>query len=90
MATVSSSTNENIPVLPETHSGIPLRLLEKAANTKNLLRDGTTKQTSERQRILVVPRGIDREKFLEALAEISDILSPEHVEINDKPLVDGW
>jgi len=78
-----------VPTLLETHSGIPTYLLDKATNAKVGVFDGRTKPVRERQRLPVVLQGIERDEFLAALAELKDELGCE-VEMNDKPLKDGW
>lgn len=38
----------------------------------------------------VLPPDTTRAEFNQAIGELQQILGVEHVEINDKPLVDGW
>ncbi|KAM7213819.1 hypothetical protein V8F06_010815 [Rhypophila decipiens] len=88
-----SATDEaqsQIPTLPASHSGIPTYLLEKAQRAKQAVFDTRTKGRNERQRLPVVPQGIERDVFIQALSELKHELGEENVEINDKPLVDGW
>jgi hypothetical protein len=82
--------NATVPTLPEVHSGIPTFLLEKAQSAKIGVFEGRTKPVRDRQRLPVVPQGIERDDFLAALAELKAQLGDEFVEINDKPLRDGW
>jgi hypothetical protein len=89
MVLMTEATTE-VPTLPEVHSGIPKYLLEKATRAKNSVLEGSTKTQKERQRLPVVPQGIEREEFLKALAELKEKLGAQHVEVNDKPLNDGW
>ncbi len=86
----TEEANSDVPTLPETHSGIPKYLLSKAQEAKKGIFEGRTKPKNERQRLPVVPQGIDRDDFLKALAELGAQLGSKHVEINDKPLRDGW
>ncbi|TPX13388.1 uncharacterized protein E0L32_006118 [Thyridium curvatum] len=79
-----------IPVLPETHSGIPTYLLAKAERAKEAIFQTRTKPTNDRQRLPVIPQGIERDKFFEALDDLRKRLGAEYVEVNDKPLRDGW
>jgi hypothetical protein len=79
-----------VPTLPSTHSGIPEYLLEKARQAKAGIFEGRNKPQNERQRLPVVPQGIERDDFVKALGELKDQLGAEHVEVNDKPLRDGW
>ncbi|KAK3688844.1 hypothetical protein B0T22DRAFT_407519 [Podospora appendiculata] len=80
----------DVPTLPGTHSGIPTYLLEKARKAKEGIFETRTKPRAERQRLPVVPQGIERDAFLQALAELKEELGAENLEINDKPLTDGW
>lgn len=79
-----------VPTLPGTHSGIPTYLLEKATKAKEGIFSGRTKPKRERQRLPVVPQGIERDEFVAALEELKGQLGAENVEVNDKPLKDGW
>ncbi|KAK3353810.1 hypothetical protein B0T25DRAFT_545411 [Lasiosphaeria hispida] len=86
----TDEASSDVPTLPGTHSGIPTYLLDKARKAKVDVFDGRTKPTKDRQRLPVVPQGIEREDFLAALAELQGQIGDENVEINDKPLKDGW
>lgn len=90
MAPYLEEAKTDVPVLPDAHSGIPPFLLEKARDAKKTIFDTRTKPVNERQRLPVIPQGIDRDKFFEALDELRKEIGPEHVEVNDKPLKDGW
>jgi hypothetical protein len=84
-----SSTTE-IPLLSDKHSGIPQNLLEKAQRAKSLIYETRTKETSTRERLPVIPQGVEKEAFIKAISELGEQLGKENVEVNDKPLVDGW
>ncbi len=86
----SDEATSKVPLLPGTHSGIPEYLLEEAQRVKNVIFETRNKPQSVRQRLPVVPQGIEPDRFLEALDELRDQLGTEHVEVNDKPLRDGW
>ncbi len=86
----SDEANSDIPVLPATHSGIPPYLLDKAKDAKEAIFNTRTKPVQPRQRLPVIPQGIERGSFLNALDELRGQLGAEHVEVNDKPLKDGW
>jgi hypothetical protein len=86
----AEEAGSDVPVLPGTHSGIPTYLLDKARQAKEGIFEGRTKPKRERQRLPVVPLGIERAAFLAALAELQEKFGSENVEINDKPLKDGW
>ena len=84
------SSNSEIPLLSEKHSSIPLNLLEKAQKAKALIYETGTKETKTRERLPAVPQGIDKSIFIKALDELSYQLGTNNVEVNEKPLVDGW
>ncbi|KAK4112666.1 vanillyl alcohol oxidase [Canariomyces notabilis] len=86
----AAEAHSDVPTLPSAHSGIPAYLLEKARKEKEVIFETRTKPQNERQRLPVVPQGIERDEFLKALAELKEQLGQENVEINDKPLKDGW
>ncbi|KAI1344139.1 hypothetical protein F5Y15DRAFT_410990 [Xylariaceae sp. FL0016] len=88
-----SSTGQDpshIPLLSEKHSGIPEYLHEKAQEIKAEILNRRTKTAGPRKRGTVVPQGIDESAFVSALNELREQLGSEHVDINDKPLDDGW
>jgi hypothetical protein len=87
---LAEETSSDVPTLPGTHSGIPLYLLEKAQKAKEDIFGMQTKAQNARRRLPVVPQGIERDEFVKALAELKEQLGTDHVEINDKPLQDGW
>ncbi len=84
------SSTSQVALLSEKHSGIPENLPEKAKRAKSLFYDIRTKDTSTRQRLPVVPHGIEKDEFIQALEELAQQLGKANVEVNDKPLVDGW
>jgi hypothetical protein len=86
----AEEANSDVPTLPASHSGIPTYLLDKARKAKEGIFEGRTEPQNERQRLPVVPQGIERDDFLKALAELQEQLGVEHLQINDKPLRDGW
>lgn len=74
------------------HSGIPERLAVNAKLAKARLFSNRTLRDSvaRQQEVPRLPPNISRETFNRAIAELRDILGHENVELNDKPLVDGW
>jgi hypothetical protein len=86
----SGEGTSKIPLLGEKHSGIPANLLAKAQKAKALIYGTRTESTNTRQRSVVIPQGIEKTRFLAALDELGGLLGQENVEVNDKPLVDGW
>lgn len=90
MAHHLDEANTDVPTLSQKHSGIPQHLLEKARQAKKDAFNVRTKPANKRQRLPVLPKGIEAGKFHEALDELRKELGSENVEVNDKPLVDGW
>ncbi|KAK3311069.1 glycolate oxidase [Chaetomium strumarium] len=80
------------PTLTSKHSGIPERLLDVGVESKNrLLSKRTVPESVPRQGELPrLPPDTTRAEFNQAIGELKQILGEEHVDINDKPLVDGW
>lgn len=88
-----SSSKDSItqtPLLSEKHSGIPANLLHKAQKAKALIYETKTKSPSTRVRLPVIPQGIERTRFFQAIDELGKELGAENVSLNDKPFVDGW
>lgn len=86
----SQEAKSEVPLLPECHSGIPRYLEEKAKGAKSWVFETRTKPVRERQRLPVLPQGIERDAFFAALDGLRAQIGDENVEVNDKPLVDGW
>ncbi len=86
----SKESRSPVPLLSEKHSGIPEKLLDKVQNAKALIYETRTKESSTRQRLPVIPQGIEKTRFIHALDELGQSIGNENVEVNDKPLVDGW
>lgn len=90
MASFSDEANFDVPTLAQKHSGIPESLREQARIVKKNTFDRRTKSVDDRQRLPVIPQGVSRETFNEALAELRREIGADNVEVNDKPLKDGW
>ena len=89
----SNTTAAAAPLLSSKHSGVPQRLVDEAEAAKqNLYITNRTLPVSSprKQEVPKLPPGITREQFDLAIKEITETLGTENVEINDKPLVDGW
>ncbi|KAI2606760.1 vanillyl alcohol oxidase [Hypoxylon sp. NC1633] len=80
----------DVPLLSEKHSGIPEFLLEKARKAKVSVFETRTKPKVTRNRLPVIPPGIEEQVFVEALDELAKHLGSGNVDRNDKPLRDGW
>ncbi|KAK5656450.1 hypothetical protein OQA88_4832 [Cercophora sp. LCS_1] len=80
------------PSLSSKYSGLPDRLAEIGAESKNrLLSKRTVPESAPRQKeVPRLPPDITRPEFDQAIGEIRQILGGENVDVNDKPLVDGW
>lgn len=80
-----------VALYPEIYSGIPARLLPKAQKEKLRLASNLTKAVAPpRKRDVAIPAGVSKRAFLTALDALSRKIGRENVEINDKPLDDGW
>ncbi|KAI0400373.1 hypothetical protein F4802DRAFT_498718 [Xylaria palmicola] len=79
----------HVPLLPETHSGIPRSLLEKAKEAKAHVLSVRTKTTGARKKGLAYPPGVEANVFDGAIDELRGQLGADHVVLNDQPLQDG-
>ncbi|KAF3937750.1 hypothetical protein ABW19_dt0203969 [Dactylella cylindrospora] len=81
-----------IPTLDEKHSGTPVRNIEEAKAAKARLYSNRTVPPSRprQQEVPALPPDVDRATFNKAIGDLKRLLGDENVEINDKPLVDGW
>lgn len=88
----SSSTLPPTPLLDEVHTGIPKRMEIDAKLAKQRLYDNKTLPDSvaRKQEVPKLPPNTSRERFNTAIKDIKNIIGESNVEINDKPLVDGW
>lgn len=80
------------PLLSAKHNGIPERLTGDAKKAKERVWTNKTvpdsvPRQSEGPRL---PYGVSREAFDSAIEELKNSLGETNVEVNDKPLVDGW
>ncbi|KDQ57615.1 vanillyl-alcohol oxidase [Jaapia argillacea MUCL 33604] len=82
----------SIPLLDKKHSGVPSDYLEQAKGSKARLYSNKTLPASvpRDEEVPVLPPDVTREIFDAAIAELKRKLGEENVELNDKPLVDGW
>ena len=80
-----------IPTLASKHIGVPTRLVKEADAAKERLYSLRTLPTSiPRQSSLRLPPNISRDQFHAAIKALTKSLGTKAVELNDKPLVDGW
>ncbi|KAI9822644.1 MAG: hypothetical protein M1827_000363 [Pycnora praestabilis] len=94
-----STSSDRAPAVPLTpvlkidkHSGVPQRLTDDAKVAKERLYSNRTLSDSvPRQReVPRLPPYVSRECFKLAIGELRRMLGIANVELNDKPLVDGW
>lgn len=85
------SKSSKIPTLPSSHSGIPIRLEKEAQNSKEkAYAHKTLPDSVPRQFPVKLPPNTNQQQFDIATTELRQLLGENGVEINDKPLVDGW
>lgn len=85
------SKPHEVPTLASKHSGIPHRLLNEAKSAKERTDSLKTLPTSVPRRApLILPPDTTQKKFDAAIAALRGFLGENIVELNDKPLVDGW
>ena len=90
MSEILSGIANAIPSLSTLYSGVPERLAKEAVATKQrLFSQRTTKDNIDRKR-LALPPGVDQAAYDAAIAQLRDALGNENVQLNDKPLIDGW
>lgn len=84
--------SDRIPTLDEKHSGVPTRNLDEAYASKARLYSNKTVPPSRArtQDVPALPPDVDRTTFNKAIVDLKRILGDDNVEVNDKPLVDGW
>lgn len=82
------------PILSsEKHDGVPVRLEAEAERAKNMIHSSRTLPPSIPRQDSTAPRlppAMSRQAFDVAIEDIRQSLGKENVEVNDKPLVDGW
>ena len=88
----SPSQLDPTPLLsPSKHSGIPKRLATEAAAAKQkLFGNKTLPQSGPRRNDTPLPPEVSKEAYDAAIDELRELLGGDHVELNDKPLIDGW
>ena len=77
-------------------AGAPPRLKELEAIIKKKIEDNSTVKLDDVPRreaaedLPVLPPGVSRSKFNAAIEELKKAIGAENVDLNDKPLSDGW
>jgi hypothetical protein len=81
----------NVPKLDSSYSGIPERLHNEAVMAKEKTQSlKTLPHSKARSSPIRLPPDTDQDQFDIAIAALKKILRETGVEVNDKPLVDGW
>ncbi len=81
----------SIPNLSSIHSGVPARISNEAAEPKQKIYAlKTLPDSAPRKSALKLPPGVTRAVFDKAIDGLRKVLGKGGVELNDKPLVDGW
>jgi hypothetical protein len=81
----------DVPKLTSSYSGIPDRLYNEAVTAKEKTHSlKTLPHSKPRSSPIRFPPDTNQEQFDVAIAALRKILGEAGVEINDKPLVDGW
>lgn len=90
MSDTLSSIANAIPSLSDIYSGVPERLKQEAVAAKERLFSQKTPYESHKRAKLALPPGVDQPSYDKAITELKQALGKDNVELNDKPLVDGW
>lgn len=90
MSTPTLTPEAAIPDLDTVYSGVPTRLANEAVAAKSRLDSQRTVEESSVRKAVSLPPGIGKDEFDRAIKELKSSLGAENVEINDKPLIDGW
>ncbi len=83
-----------VPRLAEKHSGVPDRLADIAKISKAWLYSHKTHSTvyerKANEELPILPPDISRAAFNEAIKDLKSTVGENNVELNVKPLEDGW
>lgn len=92
MSAPSFTPDSPTPLLSEKYSGVPKRLTPEAKRIKKLLYSNKTaeEQSSRSKTVPVLPPDTTRDAFNAAIKDLKSLVGDQNVEINDKPLIDGW
>lgn len=84
------SPSNVIPSLSNKYSGVPDRLAQVAIETRDRLKSQKTVPDSVPRKTHSLPPNVDQNSFDSAIAQLRQVLGDAHVEVNEKPLLDGW
>jgi hypothetical protein len=90
MSSPLGSPSNVIPSLSNKYSGVPDRLAQVAIETRDRLKSQKTVPDSVPRKSHSLPPNVDQESFDAAIADLRRVLGDAHVEVNKKPLLDGW
>ena len=81
----------HVPTLASSYSGIPERLYKEAVSAKERVQSlRTLPHSKPRAKPAKLPPNTSQDAFDAAIAALKKTLGEAGVEVNDKPLVDGW
>ena len=92
-AYTTTSSLQPPPKLSDKYSGITERLLDKATVLKRQVVELSTSEIVPRSsniELRVIPSGYSRPRFNRPIESLRSLIGPENVELNDKPLDNGW
>ena len=69
---------------------MPKRLSQEAVDARTKLYSQKTAPDSIPRRKTALPPGVSRQSFDRAVTDLRSALGKDNIELNDKPLVDGW
>ena len=92
MSEILAGMANAIPSMSTIYSGVPERLKQEAVAAKErLFSQKTSEGINSRARTrTALPPGVDQTAFDKAISQLRHELGSDNVELNDKPLVDGW
>lgn len=91
MSSVSPDHSKGIPSLSQIHSGVPERLANEAIAAKSrLLSQKTVPDSVPRRKPHSLPPDVDQATFDSAIEQLKVSLGNDNVQVNNKPLEDGW
>lgn len=90
MSSALPTLTNTIPSLKSKYSGVPERLAREAIDARDRLRSQKTVPDCFPRKTRSLPPNVDQQAFDAAIADIKEALGSENVEVNEKPLLDGW
>ncbi|KAL2797267.1 hypothetical protein BJX66DRAFT_323457 [Aspergillus keveii] len=78
------------PLLSQSHSGVPERLLSDSIQAKNRLWANKKTHAKTNKELPILPENISKEEFYNAIAELQGKLGSDNAKVVDTPLDDGW